>query len=82
MLKMFNMAEERPVTTSLIDHFRLSSSQCLNSQEEEDEMSRVPYASAVRSLMYVIVCTRSDLAYAINTISFMNSCKQYWEAVK
>ena len=47
-------------------------------------MSRVPYVSAVGSLMYAMVCTRPDLAYAVNTISqFMsNSEKQHWEAVK
>jgi len=42
-------------------------------------MSPVPRASAVRSLMNVMFCTRSDLAYAVSTISrFMsNSEKQY-----
>jgi len=77
------MAEVRPVTTPLAGHFKLSSDQCPNSQEEEDEMSQVPYASAVRSLMYAMICTRPDLAYAVSTISrFMSDpCKQYWEAV-
>jgi len=42
------MAEVRPIITLLTGHFRLSSSQCPNSQEEEDEISRVPYVSAVR----------------------------------
>ena len=28
-------------------------------------MSRVPYASAVGSLMYVMVCTRPDIAQAV-----------------
>jgi len=47
-------------------------------------MSRVSYASAMGLLMYVIVCTRLDLAYAVNTVNrFMsNPGKQYWEAVK
>jgi len=37
-------------------------------------MSRVPYASAMGSLMYAIVCTRLDLAYAVTTISqFMSN---------
>ena len=78
------MAEIRPVTTPLAGHFKLSSKQCLQSPVEEEEMSRVPYASAVRSLMYAIVCTGPDLAYAVSTVSkFMsNSGKQHWEAVK
>jgi len=47
-------------------------------------MSRVPYTSAVGSLMNVMVRTRPDLAYAVSTVSrFMsNSGKQHWEAVK
>jgi len=50
LLKRFNTIKARPVTILLTDHFRLSSSQCPNSQEEKDKMSRVPYASTVRSL--------------------------------
>ena len=79
VLERFNMAEAKPVTTLLAGDFKLSSKQCPQSLEEEKEMSIVPYASAVGSLMYVIVCTMSDLAYAVSTISrFMsNSDKQY-----
>jgi len=60
------MTEVRPVITSLIGHFKLSSTQCPQSPKEEEEMSRVPYARAVGSLMYAIVCTRSDLAYTVS----------------
>ena len=78
------MAEVRLVTTPLAGHFTLSSKQCPQSSEEEEEMYRVPYASAVGSLMYVMVCTRPNLAYAVSTVSrFMsNPGKQYCEAVK
>jgi len=77
------MAEARRVTTPLTCHFKLSSKQCPQSPEEE-EISRVPYASAVGLLMYAIVCTRPDLAYAVSTVSrFMsNSGKQHWKIVK
>ena len=61
------MTEVRPVTTPLAGHFKLSSKQCPQSALEEKEMSRVPYASAVGSLMYVMVCTRPDLAYVVST---------------
>ena len=63
------MAEVRPVTTPLAGHFKLSSKQCLQSPEEEDEMSRVPYASAIGSLMNGMVCTRPELAYAVSIVS-------------
>ena len=47
-------------------------------------MSRVPYASVVGSLVYAMVCTRPDLAYAVSIVNqFMsNSRKQHWEAMK
>ena len=32
-------------------------------------MSRVPYASAVGSLMYAMVCTRPDIANAVGVLS-------------
>ena len=37
--------------------------------KEKDYMSQVPYASAVGSLMYAMVCTRPDLAHAVSVIS-------------
>jgi len=77
------MTEVKSITTLLAGHFTLSSSQCPNSQEEEDEMSLVPYAIAGGSLMYAIVCNRPDLAYAVSIISWFlsNPGKQHWEAV-
>jgi len=36
-------------------------------------MPRVLYTSAVGSLMYVIVCTRLDLAYAVCTLKSVMS---------
>jgi len=43
-------------------------------------MSRVPYASAVVSLMYAMVCTRPDLAHAVSVVSrFMGEPgKEHW----
>ena len=37
--------------------------------EEETKMSKVPYASVVGSLMYVMVCTRLDIAHALGVVS-------------
>lgn len=47
-------------------------------------MSKVPYQSAVGSIMYAMVGTRLDLAYAVGLISrFMtNPLKEHWQAVK
>ena len=34
-----------------------------------DYMSKFPYASAIGSLMYAMVCTRSDIARAVGVVS-------------
>jgi hypothetical protein len=36
---------------------------------KDDEMMKVPYQKAVRSLMYAMLCIRLDLAYLINVVS-------------
>jgi len=54
------------------------------SDEDKRHISHVPNSNAIGSLMYVIVCIRPDLAYAVSIISrFMhNSGKAHWEAVQ
>ncbi|GJY00918.1 retrovirus-related pol polyprotein from transposon TNT 1-94, partial [Tanacetum coccineum] len=49
-----------------------------------ERMSKVPYANAVGSLMYLMVCTRPDIAYAVSVVSryLTNPGKNHWEAVK
>ncbi|XP_073119906.1 secreted RxLR effector protein 161-like [Henckelia pumila] len=47
-------------------------------------MAGIPYASGVGSLIYGLVCSRPDLAYAISVVSrFMANLGIYhWEAIK
>ena len=44
----------------------------------------MPYASVVRSLMYVILCTRLDICYAVGVVTRfqLNSGLDHWIAVK
>ena len=46
-------------------------------------MSQVPYASAVGSLMYEMVCKRLDIAHAVGVLSrYMSKPrKEHWIAV-
>ncbi len=47
----------------------LSKDMSLKTLEERDKRARIPYALAIRSLMYVMLCTRPDIAYAISLTS-------------
>jgi hypothetical protein len=69
VLENFRMLDAKPVSTPLANHFRLSGSQCPKNEEEIENMSKVPYVSAVGCLMYAMVCTRPDLAHAVSTVS-------------
>ena len=84
VLNRFNMNKAKPVGTPLGNHFKLSKEQASKTEEERDYMSKVPYASSIGSLMYAMVCTRPDIAHAVEVVSrFMSRPgKQHWEAVK
>ena len=47
----------------------LSVEQCPKTQEEEEDISCIPYASAVGSLMYAMVCTIPDISHAVEVLS-------------
>eukprot|EP00253_Pinus_taeda_P003373 PITA_03373 len=63
---------------------RLSVEQCPKTEEEEEDMSRVPYASEVGSLMYAMVYTRPDIAHIVGVLSrFMSKPgKEHWTTIK
>ncbi|KAE8684911.1 Actin-depolymerizing factor 1 [Hibiscus syriacus] len=84
VLSRFNMQDAKPVSTPLGVHFRLSKDQSPKTEEERAHMVKVPYASAIGSLMYAMVCTIPDIAHAVGAVSrYMNNPgKVHWEAVK
>ena len=63
------MDKAKPVETPLLGHIFLSKMQSLKIDEERVYMDRVPYASAVGSVMYAMVCCRLDIAFAISQMS-------------
>eukprot|EP00253_Pinus_taeda_P035241 PITA_35241 len=78
------MQDSKPVKVPIPAGVRLSAEQCPKTQEEEEDMSCVPYASAVGSLMYAMVCTRPYIAYAVGVLSRFISKpgKEHWTTVK
>jgi hypothetical protein len=61
---------------------QLSKTQCPLTTYERSIMSRVPYASAIGSIMYAMLCTRPDVSYAWSVISKYqaNPGLEHWNA--
>nr|GEW71489.1 zinc finger, CCHC-type [Tanacetum cinerariifolium] len=61
-------------------NFKLSLKDCPVMDCDVERMSKVPYTDAVGSLMYLMVCTRPDIAYAVRYLA--SPGKNHWEEVK
>ncbi|KAH9704469.1 hypothetical protein KPL70_011474 [Citrus sinensis] len=84
VLARFKMEDSKPVTTPLSAHIQLSKALEPTTNEDLNYMIKIPYSSAVGSIMYAMVCTRPDLAHGVGVVSkFMgNPGKDHWNAVK
>ncbi|KAK8694302.1 hypothetical protein V6N13_071856 [Hibiscus sabdariffa] len=62
----------------------LSKEMCPSMPQERERMSQIPYASAIGSIMYAMICTRPDLSYALSMTSRYqaNPGEGHWTAVK
>ena len=78
------MDKAKLVSTPLGSHFRLSKDQSPKTNQEIEHMNKVPYALAIGSLMYVMLCTRLDIAHAVRVVSkyMSNLDKTHYEAMK
>ncbi|PKI39771.1 hypothetical protein CRG98_039816 [Punica granatum] len=61
-----------------------SKAQSPSTQEKRDRINRIPYASVVGAIMHVMLCTRSDVSYALSMTSWYQSdpSERYRIAVK
>ena len=84
VLERFIMSKAKAVCFPLAGHLKLSSKQCPTSKKDMKDMSKVPYASVVGSLMYAMIYTRPDITHAVEVVSrfLTNHGKEHWEAVK
>ena len=79
LLEKFDMSDCKPVATP-VD----VSSKLVKATDDEVSVDQQLYQSAVGSLMYLSVCSRPDIAYAVNTLAKFSSkpTQTHWTAVK
>jgi len=63
---------------------KFSLNQCPKENLEIEEMKKIPYVSAIGSLMYAQVCTRPDIAYIVGVLGryLSNPGMDHWKAAK
>ena len=69
VLKRFNMHEAKKGFLPMSHGIHLSKTQGPSTPDEQRRMDKIPYASAIGSIMYAMVCTRPDVSYALSATS-------------
>ncbi|KAL4383655.1 hypothetical protein GQ457_15G018400 [Hibiscus cannabinus] len=84
VLKRFRMEESKRGFLPMRHGISLSKEMCPSTPQERQRMIQIPYASAIGSIMYAMICTRPDLSYALSMTSRYqaNPSEDHWTAVK
>ena len=63
------MQHSKPIDTPITKGEGFSRRMCPKTPQEEEYMKKVPYTSAVGSLMYAMMCTRPDICFVVGIVS-------------
>nr|GEU33287.1 retrovirus-related Pol polyprotein from transposon TNT 1-94 [Tanacetum cinerariifolium] len=69
ILNNYRVANGKSVFVPLGTHFKVSLKDCPSCDWDVERISKVLYANAVGSLMYLMVFTRPDIAYVVSIVS-------------
>jgi hypothetical protein len=78
------MWDFKPIKVSIPMGEKLTDEHCLKTQEEIEDMSRVPYASVVGHLKYAMVCTQPNISHVVGVLRIYMSIpsKEHWKIFK
>ena len=78
------MEQSKKEFLPMLQGVKLSQTQCPTTAEDREKMKDVPYASAIGSIMYAMLCTRPDVCLAISLAGRYQSNPgvDHWTAVK
>ncbi|XP_043725534.1 secreted RxLR effector protein 161-like [Telopea speciosissima] len=78
------MKTYRPSVAPMIKGDKFSLNQCPQNDLERERMKDIPYSSTMGSLMYVMICTRSAISYAVGMLGryVSNPDMDHWVTAK
>jgi hypothetical protein len=84
VLKRFNMEQSKKGFLLMSHGIHLSQKKCPATANEQERMSKVPYASTIGSIMYSMISTHPDVSYSIRTTSRHQADpgEDHWTAIK
>ncbi|KAD6795217.1 hypothetical protein E3N88_06113 [Mikania micrantha] len=84
VIRRFSMQDAKRGFLPMAHGTILNKLQCPETEDQKRKMERVPYASAIGSIMYAMLCTRPDVSYALSMTSRyqQNPGDAHWIAVK
>ncbi|TYK23767.1 gag/pol protein [Cucumis melo var. makuwa] len=84
MLSRYKMQNSKKCLLPYRYGIHLSKEQCPKTPQEVEDMSNIPYAFAIGSLMYAMLCIRPDICYSVRIVSTYqsNPGRDHWTVVK
>ena len=84
ILKRYHMHDCKPMDTPVEKNLSLCLDMCPKMPNEKEQMSKIPYSSAVGSLMYAMMCTCLNICYVVELVSGFqpNPSPKQWMIVK
>src|SRR3954465_8791278 len=82
VLKRFGMEDSKKGFLPMFPNTTLSKNQSTAMAEDRERMSKTPYALAIGSIMYAMLCTRPYIAYPVSITSRYQSDPEvdHWTA--
>ena len=83
ILKRFSKENSKRDLVPLKHGIHLSKKIFSNTLKEIEHMRKIPYSSAIESLVYAMLCTQSDIAHTVSVTSRyqLNPGEEHWIAV-
>jgi ATP-binding cassette subfamily B (MDR/TAP) protein 1 len=83
-LQMFKLEMNKVVATPLEVGLKLTKAMFFHIESKKEHMKKVPYQSAIGSLIYYMICIRPDIAYSVGVMSqfFTYPREIHWKVVK
>ncbi len=84
ILQRFSMTDAKPAPTPFPSGLQLSAEQSPTTDQEREEMAKVPYRQAVGALIHLVTCTRPDVAFHVGQLArySANPGHAHWQALK